>query len=83
MENNKKEIIWEQLEKIKKEITAVSRWLIETKQIHSWDETIEGCMLETLHRVMLISTWTQYSLVQPEKVQMHAEEYSGVGDLTN
>jgi len=83
MENNKKEMIWEQLEKIKKEITTVSRWLIETKNTHSWDETTEGYMLETLHRVVLISTTMQYSLVRPEKVSVQVEEYAGVVELVN
>ncbi len=74
MESKKKEMLWEQLENMKKEITTVSRWFIDTKKAHSWEETMEGLMLETLHRVMLLSIRMQHALLKPE-ISIKTEEY--------
>ncbi len=74
MEKEKKKMIQEQLSTMKVEITTVSRWLINTKKAHSWDKTVEGYMLEALHRTSLLLITIQKSLVQPEKITVQVEE---------
>ncbi len=71
MENNYqhfKQLMGQMLVEVREEITMLSRWLICMRQAHSWDVSLEGYMLERLHRMTLIIRELQQLLMKINEV---------------